>query len=638
MGGFSFLKPNSNNKQTNGSKSRKVFAGVGAGNGGKDRRGPKKTTVSSSTSASSSVPLSNHRLNTSNLMMRPDMHYSTSSSSESDPEEQILPSERRRVRKIRSTFNTHHQLTAAENRYPTTAPTLNPVISGDPYANHIYSQTTVARDRLNQSLDPRAFGSIHNMSVLCQGNSLRGNCSMYGSVNGGVCYDNGHRNLAMHCQRLKKESEKLFEENRKLRNDIETLFRELQLTTEIVYRCSNHIPHLITLLFNSSIGQKTLSHVNIPTSTSHEHMSQQQESSSSSSTTPSVPINKQLQLKPLAKLSSPQILKQRNSQCLNESISNIEQLLKETEARFETETKSKSVKKLKRSPKQELEEDDCSSIYENLDFISEVLQNRSNSTSACQNFPCYGRNANEEPLDMNKTVPCEQNIAPFFEDETEKALEKLNLTSNEIILNETFSEADNSHESSSKEIGRVNRTYVEQESGNSYQQYEQNKPAGSYAPRELSVDISKATLERVKADFISSFRQQIRRSKQNSRSNGALNINTTLQNCDTSFTSTSSQSVSVKITRRNRKLSNNLSRSQNNVENLDNTNSISDLLDYSKKFSRKLIHLQSEASVFPEKLQHLLKKEPLVQLIKVLNELEAVIKVHVNSIYLQYLL
>ena len=442
----------------------------------------------------------------------------------------------------------------------------------------------------------------------------------------------------MHCQRLKKESEKLFEENRKLRNDIETLFRELQLTTEIVYRCSNHIPHLITLLFNSSIGQKTLSHVNIPTSTSHEHMSQQQESSSSSSTTPSVPINKQLQLKPLAKLSSPQILKQRNSQCLNESISNIEQLLKETEARFETETKSKSVKKLKRSPKQELEEDDCSSIYENLDFISEVLQNRSNSTSACQNFPCYGRNANEEPLDMNKTVPCEQNIAPFFEDETEKALEKLNLTSNEIILNETFSEADNSHESSSKEIGRVNRTYVEQESGNSYQQYEQNKPAGSYAPRELSVDISKATLERVKADFISSFRQQIRRSKQNSRSNGALNINTTLQNCDTSFTSTSSQSVSVKITRRNRKLSNNLSRSQNNVENLDNTNSISDLLDYSKKFSRKLIHLQSEASVFPEKLQHLLKKEPLVQLIKVLNELEAVIKVHVNSIYLQYLL
>ena len=130
-----------------------------------------------------------------NLMMRPDMHYSTSSSSESDPEEQILPSERRRVRKIRSTFNTHHQLTAAENRYPTTAPTLNPVISGDPYANHIYSQTTVARDRLNQSLDPRAFGSIHNMSVLCQGNSLRGNCSMYGSVNGGVCYDNGHRNL-----------------------------------------------------------------------------------------------------------------------------------------------------------------------------------------------------------------------------------------------------------------------------------------------------------------------------------------------------------------------------------------------------------------------------------------------------------
>ena len=449
---------------------------------------------------------------------------------------------------------------------------------------------------------------------------------------------------ASHCKKWKQESEELFLENKKLQKDIETLFHELELMAQIVFRCSNYIPKLINLLFKSSIGERTLSHVNkIPENSPN---SQNLINLSFTPTLHTKVNGDHLQLKPLGKLYSPQFLKmERNS----DNSTNLDEYLSEaynSVRRKRDNLASKESKTHACSGRDSVN----SSIYENVGFSDEFKQaltvsNDSKNGKAHENSSLNASQQMTIPKKANDSrntfiVKSETSTrtpsVPLFEDETEKKLETVDEISTRSNLNESFSKTENgcqkmkTNKLSMRDLRNLNHEIPE----TAIEVPDVCELHDSRTEKDLSVDLSKATLERVKSDFITSFRQQIRQTKQTAQSNGALNLNTSLQNCDNSFTSTKS----VKTHRKSRR--NKTKTSPKKLEQILNESqiSISDLLESSSLFSNRLIHLQSNYSVVPEKLQGLLKRDPIAQLIRVLNELEAVIKVHVNSIYLKYII
>ena len=251
---------------------------------------------------------------------------------------------------------------------------------------------------------------------------------------------------------------------------------------------------------------------------------------------------------------------------------------------------------------------------------------------------------------------------PFFEDETDLRLDQLERSrrENSPYFNDTFSDPE------AVKTQNADTNDATNNSGYTSMNAKTNsKDSKNWEPREprtlspssqtfsgdaelLRIELSKPTLEKVKCDWINSLREQVKTKQRLSQSHQYLS--TILGN----FSSQNGHKISHDLTlvqpRKERTILTRpdvipsiISNDDNSVSsnsNLYQTHESNFLNSWGKNnlHHRKLIHLQSKESVVPARLQKLLKKDPISELVRVINEMEAVIKIHVNSIYLKYIL
>ena len=527
----------------------------------------------------------------------------------------------------------------------------------------------------------------------------------------GVCV------LVRQNRKLKSEAEELKTENQKLRADISTLFHELEITTEIVWKCACHIPHLINLLFDSSIGEKTLSHLhpfaNIPNSPSNnpnlkspsKRSSVSKRSLGHKKTTPSKSQSRTRQghtRDKSQKVKRSSVVANLDS-FLDDMYSSMKQRANKntsTDLDFSTLNLtschsdyglyvnvddlegSQLSQHIKQEPNQEVAGSNLPNVTSSFDRNQNLLNLPTNldchpgideqltrtSKSITQNSesdrPQSANAFHKSSFSTSQSSSSDQVVlkrfssVPFFEDETDLKFEELERRENSPSFNDTFSdpEASKNQNGGTTNDGN-NPRYVSMHAINLTKNLE---PSGvrtradnsSYISGDsdfLRIDLSKPTLEKVKCDWINSLREQVKTKRRLSQSH--QNLSTTLGNISfqserqpsndpTAFVKTRKERI---LTKRPDVIPSIISNDETSVSsnsNLYPTHETNFLSSWGKLnfHHKKLIHLQSKESVVPLKLQELLKRDPISELIRVINEIEAVIKIHVNSIYLKYIL